>query len=148
MKIEKLFGPIPATYTPMQPDGHLNLDLIDDYYALLVRNQIHAIFICGTTGEGELLTMEERKLVAEKWLSVSQNNKAFKVIVVVGSIEYMNQLSWRNMPVTMGAMAFHISRLTITNHLLLLNLSRVVKKLQLLFLIFLSIIIIYQFLPM
>ncbi|MEY3349742.1 MAG: hypothetical protein RLY46_1781 [Bacteroidota bacterium] len=85
MKIEKLFGPIPATYTPMQPDGHLNLDLIDDYYALLVRNQIHAIFICGTTGEGELLTMEERKLVAEKWLSVSQNNKAFKVIVVVGS---------------------------------------------------------------
>ena len=38
-----------------------------------------------STGEGELLTKEERKLVAEKWLDVSSSNDEFKVIVVVGS---------------------------------------------------------------
>lgn len=85
MKIEKLVGPIPATYTPMLPDGSLNYNLIEDYYALLVRNHIQAIFICGTTGEGELLTVDERKKLTEKWLSVSKSNKDFKVIVVVGS---------------------------------------------------------------
>lgn len=85
MKIEKLLGPIPATYTPMLPDGTVNYDLIEDYYALLVRNHIQTIFICGTTGEGELLTLEERKKLTEKWLSVSKSNKDFKVIVVVGS---------------------------------------------------------------
>ncbi len=85
MKIEKLVGPIPATFTPMFPDGLVNYDLIKDYYALLVRNHIQTIFICGTTGEGELLTMEERKTLTEKWLSVSKGNKDFKVIVVVGS---------------------------------------------------------------
>ncbi|MCE2757510.1 MAG: dihydrodipicolinate synthase family protein [Chitinophagaceae bacterium] len=85
MKIEKLIGPIPATYTPMRSDGQLNIDLVDDYYALLIRNHIQIIFICGTTGEGELLTVQERKLLTEKWLSVSKNNQQFKVIVVVGS---------------------------------------------------------------
>jgi N-acetylneuraminate lyase len=63
----------------------LNYNLIEDYYALLVRNHIQAIFICGTTGEGELLTVDERKKLTEKWLSVSKSNKDFKVIVVVGS---------------------------------------------------------------
>ncbi|MEY3563552.1 MAG: hypothetical protein RLZZ294_1558 [Bacteroidota bacterium] len=85
MKIEKLIGPIPATYTPMRSDGQLNIDLVDDYYALLIRNHIQTIFICGTTGEGELLTVQERELLTEKWLSVSKNNQQFKVIVVVGS---------------------------------------------------------------
>jgi len=54
MKIEKLIGPIPATYTPMRSDGQLNIDLVDDYYALLIRNHIQIIFICGTTGEGQV----------------------------------------------------------------------------------------------
>lgn len=85
MKIEILEGLIPATFTPMHQNASLNLDAIDAYYAMLCKNGVKAIFICGTTGEGELLTMEERKLVAEKWLSVSKNNDAFKVITVVGS---------------------------------------------------------------
>lgn len=85
MKIEMLEGLIPATFTPMHPGGSLHLDVIDDYYAMLCKNGITTIFICGTTGEGELLTMDERKLVAEKWLSVSKNNPTFKVITVVGS---------------------------------------------------------------
>jgi N-acetylneuraminate lyase len=85
MKIEKLSGLIPATFTPMHQDGTLNLSTIDEYYALLTRNDIESIFICGTTGEGELLTVDERKQIAEKWLTVSKGNKNFKVIVVVGS---------------------------------------------------------------
>lgn len=85
MKIEILEGLIPATFTPMHQNGSLNLDLIDAYYAMLCKNGIQSIFICGTTGEGELLTMEERKRLAEKWLAVSKKNPSFKVITVVGS---------------------------------------------------------------
>ena len=85
MKIEILEGLIPATFTPMHQDGSLNIDAIDAYYEMLCRNGIKTIFICGTTGEGELLTFEERKLIAEKWLNISKNNDAFKVITVVGS---------------------------------------------------------------
>jgi N-acetylneuraminate lyase len=85
MKYKKLSGVIPATFTPMHPDGSLHLEMIPSYYELLLRNNITAIFICGTTGEGELLTKEERMLVAEKWLEISSSNKQFKVIVVAGS---------------------------------------------------------------
>ena len=85
MKIEMLEGLIPATFTPMHQNGSLNLDLIDAYYEMLCKNNMQTIFICGTTGEGELLTMEERKRLAEKWLAVSKNNPSFKVITVVGS---------------------------------------------------------------
>ncbi|NBO50007.1 MAG: dihydrodipicolinate synthetase [Chitinophagia bacterium] len=85
MKFKKLSGIIPATFTPMHPDGSLHLEAIPSYYELLIRNNISAIFICGTTGEGELLTKEERMMVAEKWLEVSSTNKQFKVIVVAGS---------------------------------------------------------------
>ena len=85
MNVEKLTGLIPAVYTPFHEDGKVNPEVIPSYYELLLRNNIRTIFICGTTGEGELLTKEERMLVAEKWLAVSKSNDQFKVIVVVGS---------------------------------------------------------------
>lgn len=85
MKIEILNGLIPAVFTPMHPNGSLKLDVIDAYYTMLCNNEIKTIFICGTTGEGESLTKEEKLRIAEKWLNISKNNPSFKVITVVGA---------------------------------------------------------------
>ena len=83
MKFEKIDGLIAAPYTPYLPNREINIDIIPDYAGKLKKNGLKGVFICGTTGEGMLLSNEERKSVAEKW--VEHNSKEFKVIVHVGT---------------------------------------------------------------
>ena len=71
-EVGRLKGLIPATFTPLDPDGELNLKLIPDYVSHLATNGIEYIFINGTTGEGPSLTVEERKQSAEAWLRSSR----------------------------------------------------------------------------
>lgn len=80
--MEKINGFIAAPFTPMNQDRSLNLGLIHDYAKFYVRNSIDGAFICGTSGEGYLLSVDERKKVAEKWLAESPDN--FKTIIHVG----------------------------------------------------------------
>ncbi len=68
MDIEKLEGLIAAPFTPMDSEGHLNLDMVGPYAEHLLNNGIAGAFVCGTTGEGVSLTLEERKRVLEEWL--------------------------------------------------------------------------------
>jgi len=77
----KLTGLIAAPFTPMQSDGALNLDAIENYARWLHGNGVVGAFICGTTGEGFSLTTEERLEVAERWVAVAP--KELKVIVHV-----------------------------------------------------------------
>ena len=67
--MEKINGFIAAPFTPMNQDRSLNLGLIQDYAEFYVRNNIDGAFICGTSGEGYLLSVDERKKVAERWIS-------------------------------------------------------------------------------
>ena len=83
MKFEKIDGLIAAPYTPYLPNGEINTEIIPDYAEKLKGDGLKGVFICGTTGEGMLLTNEERMTLAEKW--VEQNSKEFKVIVHVGT---------------------------------------------------------------
>jgi N-acetylneuraminate lyase len=83
MKFEKIDGLIAAPFTPYLPDGEVNTGIIKDYAEKLKRDGLKGVFICGTTGEGMLLTREERKAVAEEW--VKYNSPDFKVIVHVGT---------------------------------------------------------------
>ena len=80
--MEKINGFISAPFTPMHEDGSVNLDKIPDYADYYVRNGVNGAFICGTSGEGFLLSTEERKGVAEKWVEASP--EGFKPIVHVG----------------------------------------------------------------
>jgi len=84
MKIEHLKGLIAAPFTPMHADGSLNLGMIPFYYETLRTNGVTGAFICGSTGEGVSLTLQEKKQVAEAWANATQNNKDFKVITLVG----------------------------------------------------------------
>ncbi len=76
-----LTGLIAAPHTPMHSDGSLHLDMIEKQAALLAAQGVTGTFICGTTGEGPSLTLQERKHVAERWAAV-RNDLA--LIVHVG----------------------------------------------------------------
>ncbi len=81
--MEKIKGLIDAPFTPMLPNGEVNYEPIQAYADLLVRNGLKGIFINGSSGEGYLLSDEERMKLAECWIQAVP--KDFKVIVHVGS---------------------------------------------------------------
>ncbi|MCM1110243.1 MAG: dihydrodipicolinate synthase family protein [Clostridium sp.] len=83
MKFEKIEGLIDAPFTPFHPNGDLNLEPIARYAAMLKKNGLKGVFINGSSGEGYMLTDEERMLLAEEWLKYQTPD--FKVIVHVGS---------------------------------------------------------------
>src|SRR4051794_5518187 len=75
-------GLVAAPFTPFHADRSLNLEAIAGYARLLRANRVAAAFVCGTTGEGLSLTVDERRQVAERWLQVSEAR--LPIIVHVG----------------------------------------------------------------
>ena len=80
--MEKIKGLINAVFTPMLANGDVNVNPIPAYAEMLVKNGLKGVFINGSSGEGYMLTIGERKKVAEAWMKVAP--KEFKVIVHVG----------------------------------------------------------------
>ena len=83
MQFEKIKGLIVAPFTPFDKKGELDLSPIPAYGKLLQNNGLIGVFINGSSGEGYMLTVEERMKLAEKWVSTAP--EGFKVIVHVGS---------------------------------------------------------------
>lgn len=81
-KFERLKGLIAAPFTPMKADGSLNLAAVKPYADVLASQGVAGAFICGTTGEGFSMTVNERKQVAEAWVKASEGR--LKIIVHVG----------------------------------------------------------------
>lgn len=81
---------VAAPFTPLLENRELNLELIPDYAAFLIRNGLEGVFVCGSTGEGALLTREERMALSEKWLEVSEGK--LKVIVHTGGCNLKDQM--------------------------------------------------------
>lgn len=81
--MEKIYGLIDAPFTPFHSDGEVNLEPIPAYVRMLQENGLKGVFINGSSGEGYMLTMEERMRLAEKWIEAAP--QGFKVIVHVGS---------------------------------------------------------------
>lgn len=87
--MKQVNGYLAAPFTPMHPNGDLNLDLIPDYADLLMRNGLDGVFVCGSTGEGALLTREERMDVAERWVKAC--GVKMKIIVQTGATNLRDQ---------------------------------------------------------
>ena len=81
--MEKIIGLIDAPVTPIDEQGNVNLAPIPAYAQLLARNGLKGVFINGSSGEGYMLTEDERKQLAEAWVKAAP--EGFKVIVHVGS---------------------------------------------------------------
>jgi N-acetylneuraminate lyase len=82
--IEHLQGLIAAPFTPFHEDGSLNLEIIPEYYEMLIANGVTGAFICGSTGEGVSMTVKEKMAVAEAWGSCTKSNPDFKVMTLLG----------------------------------------------------------------
>lgn len=95
--MEKITGLIDAPFTPFNEDGSVNLAPIPQYAQMLQKNGLKGVFINGSSGEGYMLTVQERKQLAEAWMAAvrtlpvaeeaaeGQPGTSFKVIVHVGS---------------------------------------------------------------
>lgn len=81
--MEKIIGLIDAPFTPFHANGDVSLEPIRAYVAMLAKNGLKGVFINGSSGEGYMLTVEERMQLAERWMEVAP--EGFKVIVHVGS---------------------------------------------------------------
>jgi N-acetylneuraminate lyase len=80
-----LDGLVAAVFTPFDARGALDLAPIEPYAALLVRNRIRGVFVCGTTGEGVSMTIDERMACLERWRAVAPRaERAMKVVAHVG----------------------------------------------------------------
>lgn len=84
MAIQKLHGLIAAPFTPMQKDGSLNLSLIPLYYEMLKANGVTGAFICGSTGEGVSMSVNEKKVIAEAWAACTKDDNDFIVMPLLG----------------------------------------------------------------
>ncbi len=83
MEFEKIVGLIDAPFTPFKENGDVNLDPIPAYARMLAKNGLKGVFINGSSGEGYMLTSDERMQLAEAWMQAAP--EGFKVIVHVGS---------------------------------------------------------------
>lgn len=77
-----LTGLIAATFTPMHADGSLALDRVRPLVDHLIRQGVESLFVCGTTGEGPSMTVEERQAVAGAFVEAASGR--LPVIVQVG----------------------------------------------------------------
>jgi dihydrodipicolinate synthase/N-acetylneuraminate lyase len=78
-------GVIVAMITPLKDNGsRIDLDALDQYCDFLSSKGVHGVFCSGTTGEGPLLSLNERKMVAER--VVERLKGKTRVIVHTGSI--------------------------------------------------------------
>lgn len=78
-------GVIPAIVTPLRNGGNrIDLGAMGEYCDFIIEKNVDGVFALGTTGEGPLLSMPERKSIAEAL--VAHVNGRVPVIVQTGCI--------------------------------------------------------------
>ncbi|MCD6291145.1 MAG: dihydrodipicolinate synthase family protein [Anaerolineae bacterium] len=79
-----LHGVWPALLTPFTPDGRVNESVLRDLVEYLLEKRVDGFYVCGTTGEGIFMPVDDRRRVAE--IVLDQVKDRVPVIVHVGSI--------------------------------------------------------------
>lgn len=77
-----LSGLVAAAFTPMKPDGSLDLDVVPAATDHVLGQGASGLFLCGSTGEGPSLTVDERMAVADAYLAAAGGRAP--VVVQVG----------------------------------------------------------------
>ncbi|XP_025093197.1 N-acetylneuraminate lyase-like isoform X2 [Pomacea canaliculata] len=78
----KIGGILAAPLTPFTRDGDVWMDALPQYARYLDTHDIDGVFILGTMGEGMSLTVEERKRVAEAWMTQIADTLRLKTVIV------------------------------------------------------------------
>lgn len=82
--MKKLYGVITAMVTPFDKNQKVDANAIRKHVDFLINGGVNCLYPLGTTGEMDLMTVEERKLVAET--VISQNNKRITAYIHVGAM--------------------------------------------------------------
>lgn len=80
--IPKIEGLVAAPFTPLHPNGELNLAPIPEYGRLLAQNGVRGAFIGGSTGEGVSLSFPEKMALLQAWGEVHE--PGLQKIMLVG----------------------------------------------------------------
>jgi N-acetylneuraminate lyase len=80
--MKKIKGLIAAAFSPMNPDGSISTGIIPRITDYLIDHSIDGLYVCGSTGEGPLLSVEERKQIARGYIDAAGGR--IPVIVHVG----------------------------------------------------------------
>jgi len=78
----RLSGLVAATFTPFRADGSLALDRIPSVIDHVIKQGAAGLYVCGSTGEGPLLTTAEREAVAA--VTVKAARRRVPVVIQVG----------------------------------------------------------------
>ena len=81
---ETFHGAWPALITPANADGNVNLTVLRDLVVYLLDKKVDGLYLCGSTGEGLLLTPDARRSVVETVMQ--QVGGRIPIIVHVGSV--------------------------------------------------------------
>ncbi|MEM1581272.1 MAG: 4-hydroxy-tetrahydrodipicolinate synthase [Candidatus Bathyarchaeia archaeon] len=76
-------GILPAIITPFDSNGDVDFHALSDVVRFQINGGVHGFFACGTVGEGALMSIEQRKTVAEA--IVREVKGKIPVIVHVGT---------------------------------------------------------------
>lgn len=82
--INDIKGVIPAMITPFDENEELSKKMTEDLVEYLIKNNVNGLYIGGSTGEGFLMDIEERKKLVE--YVIEKVNGRIPVIVHVGAI--------------------------------------------------------------
>lgn len=70
MNSRRLHGLVAATHTPFRADGSMDLAVVERQAEHLKAGGVGYVFVGGTTGESASLTVEERRLLTQRWSEV------------------------------------------------------------------------------
>jgi len=84
MDYEEMKGAYSALFTPYTKDNRINTEMVGRMVEHQLAGGLRGFFVAGSTGEGLLLTLEERKVLLEA--AVKANRGRGKVIAHVGAV--------------------------------------------------------------
>lgn len=102
---------IAPPHTPFLPNGALNLSAIEKQAFWYEQSGVTGVFVGGTTGEGQSLTIDERIALAQQWVCTSAACR-LKVIIHVGHRELAEA---RHLAAHAGAVGAHALAATCYN---------------------------------
>jgi N-acetylneuraminate lyase len=80
--MKRIKGLITAPFTAFTPNNEVDLHMVDRQQKMYKQNGISGVFICGSTGEGAALTMQEKKALYAEWSRYSEPD--FHIIAFLG----------------------------------------------------------------
>lgn len=79
-----LEGVVVAHTTPFYEDESVDYDSLRKYTKFIINKGVHGIFVCGTTAEGLILSLEERKRILET--IIEEGKEKLTIIAHCGTI--------------------------------------------------------------